>query len=84
MYGWRSSAWRRAMSTAASTPKLRIAATRIRASMPRVAARVVDPGRDPAVVLLVGQPDVAGVVGRGDQLDVDRALGARSPSGTRR
>ena len=33
------------------------------------------PCGDPAVVLLVGQPDRGGVVGRDDQLDVDRALG---------
>ena len=33
-YGWRSSAWRRAIASAASTPKLRTAAITIRASIP--------------------------------------------------
>src|SRR3954470_7023087 len=41
-------------------------------------AGVVDPGRDPGEVVLVREADERGVVGRGDQLDVDRALrGAR-------
>src|SRR6185312_9720526 len=35
----------------------------------------VDAGRDPFEVLLVGEPDERRVIGRGDQLDVDRALG---------
>jgi hypothetical protein len=37
-------------------------------------ARAVDPGRDPREVLLVGEADERGMVGRGDQLDVDRAV----------
>ncbi len=49
--------------------------TSIRRLDARVAPRVVDPGRDPAVVVGVGQPDRGRVVGRDDQLDVDRALG---------
>ena len=74
-YGWRSSASRRASASADSTPWLRTAAARIRASIPWSRARVVDPRRDPAEVLGVGEPHRVGVAGRGDQLDVDAALG---------
>ena len=38
-----------------------------------VAAGVVDPARDPIPVLLVAQPNQRGMVGRGGELDVDRA-----------
>ena len=69
--GWRSAASRRASASAYSTPWLRTAAARIRRLDAVVAPRVVDPGRDPAEVLRVGQPDRVGVAGRGDQLDVD-------------
>jgi len=41
---------------------------------PRLCASVVDPLREAGEVLLVGDPDVGGVVGRGRELDVDRAL----------
>ena len=38
-----------------------------------IAASLVDPARDPVPVLLVAQADERRVVGRGGQLDVDRA-----------
>ena len=69
---------------AASTPKLRIAAMMIRASIPWSRARVVDPCGDPRRSARRRTGRQRGVVGRGDQLDVDRALARRSSTGTRR
>ena len=42
---------------------------------PARGARVVDALREPRELLVVGEPGLGGVVGRGDELDVDRALG---------
>ena len=58
-------------------PRRRSCGSRRSGSAPRCRrrARVVDALGDPGVVLGVGEADRRGVVGRGDQLDVDRALG---------
>ena len=49
-----------------------------------VAPGLVDPPRDPLQVLLVAQPDGRGMVGRGGELDVDRAAASALRTGTRR
>ena len=74
-YGCGPSTVRRATSRAFSGPKWRTQLMTIRPSMPVSVAGVVDALGERGEVLLVGQADVGGVVGRGGQLDVDRALG---------